>query len=66
MSRYDDPLAKAIYEGRKKTAGGPDWYGPRWPADRKERARLEATGGNAEMDLAIGSAREVRARGLAK
>ncbi len=66
MSRYDDELARAIYEGRAKTVGQ-YWLDRqvKWPADRKERARLEANGGNAEMDLALGSAKEARARGLA-
>jgi len=62
-SRYDDDLAQAIYEGRAKTAGpvSVERQVP-WPADRKERAKLEHNGGNAEMDLAIGCAKEVRSR----
>lgn len=67
MSRYDDPLAKAIYEGRMKAAWGPAWLmRPQWPMTKSEKKALEHNGGDVSMDLAVAAAEECRKRGLAK
>ncbi len=61
MSRYNDELARIIYVGRKRAAGPVSLAGMvPWPVTRKEVTGLEHSGGNAEMDLAIGSADAVR------
>lgn len=65
-NKYDDPLAQAIYRGRLREAWGSRWetrHRP-WPTTRLQVTNLMHEGGNAEMDLAIASADEVRKEGL--
>ena len=61
-SRYDDPLARAIYDARVEYAFSKALWSsrPKWPETREQMAALEHTGGNADMDLALISAKAAR------